>query len=459
MSNWPRGSPTTSVIALGNEGGVATSDATNGNTQKLHESPRKAVKSNLATPNSTSSPYLSRNKTGTSRSTPLAATLTKLNVVSQASNFSVKDTLDISKYRSDNQEAPESRPDTNTGQTHDGEHSDHGASQTDIVPIGEPPAITVVPEVSPTLTKKSKDESFGWLRWLSNNADINQHTEKTDKSTPTIPSMDADSNPKEQQRPLSPISTTSATQTDLPTPSWMGLWRSTAGPLKTGKPAVTTEKSANEPGVTKAPQSTTESLEPVGGTPEPALSSPASPAHLPRSSVSRPTKWVFWSNEKPKDGNLNSGIDSKMAETLESPQKSHVESAQNWGMKVASGKCKEPQQIKTSSNQSSVKVLAENLETITDASIVAVGPNSGKGEQLLLSTKQSSENLLLPLIKDTYRATEKPSLIQRLNYFLKHQPLPNDKHVNLQEPGAIKNALAIVSSLWLMLLAMDSTNS
>lgn len=426
---------------------MAAGDTINGNTQELHESLRKVVKSNPATSNNTSSPYLSRNKTDTSKSIPLAATLTKLNVVSQASDFSVKDTLGISKYRSDNQEAPKSRPGTNTGQTQDGEHSDHGAYQTDIVPVKEPPAITVVPGASSTLTKKSKDESFGWLRWLSNNADINQHAQKTDQSIPTIQSMDADSNLEERQHSLSPTSTISTPKADLPTPSWMNLWRSTATPLKVGKPAATTERSAIEPGVTKAPQNTTETLERVEGTPEPALSSPALPVYLSRSSVSRPTKWFFWSNEKLKDGNPNSVIDSQMRKALESPQKSNVESAQNEAVKVASGKCKEPQQIQTSSNQSSVKVLVENVDTITDASVVAVDPNSGKGEQLRLPMKQSSENLLLPSIKATYRAMEKPSLIQRLNHFLKHQPLSNDKHVNLQEPGVIKNALAIVSSL------------
>lgn len=424
-----------------------THDATDNTASKFTEPACVKVKPNPAVPPSTPSHYFSRGSESFTRSLPLAATITKLNVVSQSSDLPVRDALKILKPAGDNEVLSETGTDEGTNQGQEREKHEGGIPQPSSAAERRSSIVTLRPDDKSISIRNPRDETLGWLRWFSNSVDIDQDIVTNDPKSSVTRDIGTRSEIQGQQRALKPDSISDPTQVGLANQSLISLWKNSAMSLRKQESTIATEASATEPDVSREPHNFIEILERDNPTPESAILEPTHLRYLPKFIMSNTYGWAFWSGEKLKQENLRLVGDSRKTCPSISPSQPNPESVAVENMLVTSKGRKGPQPLGAPDKKMSGDNSNKNLETRIESLALPVEPHYRIREQSNPSSKQCFANLLLPSMKRTYRMMDRPSLKQRLNRLLQLGHLPDiTKHVSLHEPGIIKKAMAIVGS-------------
>lgn len=307
--------------------------------------------------------------------------------------------------------------------------------------------------------EKAAEVSSRWLSWFSKPAnqiaqgtaagqsiianDQSSRVEAADISSRTSLASQAAVTSQGQERDLDPNAVTTGSQRNLQPRSWLGLWGNIALPAeKSELSEVTRVPSQLSHDNTKVQDATVY----PGQRTQLSLSTSQAPAQL--SETQRSTGWAFWSRENSKDESSRSKESIGKLALAGSPSQSHPENAvidESQGIPSKLGKSEKSKSVE--------KVEESKLSKFEDdagrkSEVLSAKSTSESIDQARKKTKTSSPNLVLPSLACTYRAVEKPSVIQQLSRFLQFSRLPDTKHVSIvQDPPRIKRALAIVRSL------------
>lgn len=448
--SWPRGSKATPVTQVARESiaaatGVASDIVVTARTNVPRNGPASLRSPSL---------YLSRSRGNSSRSLPLAATTTKLNITSNASDL-----------------APDTVPSNQTLTPVDGAH-DHQRRQTDVdrdQSVGK--ADTRAGRRSGSESKnlqstlsdstdkliseeKSAEVSSRWLGWFSKPANQTAQDSATAQGiganvqTSRVEAVDISRReslasqsavgPQGQERDLPPNSITTGSQRNLQPRSWLGLWGNVAlsaekstVPEVTGIPSRTSHDSAKVQSPTGSP----------GKDDKLSLLTSQAPAQV--SEIPKSTGWAFWSRENSKDERSRSEESFGKLALAGSLSQSHPENAviDAQGIPSKFGKSEGSKSVEKVDDRKSSK-LEDDAGRKSEAP--SVKSTSKSIDQARTKTKTSSPNLVLPSLARTYRTVEKPGVIQQLSRFLQSSRLPDTKHVSIvQNPPRIKRAVAI----------------
>lgn len=450
--SWPRGSKATPVTQIARESIAAATGVASDLVATAHTNVPRNGPASIRSP----SLYLSRSKGSSSRSLPLAATTTKLNITSNTSDI-----------LTDN--APNDQTPTNVEGAHHEQRRQIDLDKNQLVENAvakidgqngseskELPPNSFHSMDESISEEKSADVSSRWLGWFSKPA--NQTTQSTvtgqsivaNGQTSRAEALDLSSQSLASQtalvsqgleRDLDPNSVTTGSKRNLQPRSWLGLWGNIELPAEkstlsevTGVPSQLSHNNTKVQNPTGNP----------GHDNQLPLMTSQAPAQV--SETQKPTGWAFWSRENSKDEGSGSKESFGKLALASSPSQSHPESAV----------INEAQGILSKLGKSE---RSKSVGKVEGSILVKVGDDTGRKSEALSAKSKSVDhaqpkrktnpaNLVLPSLARTYRAAEKPGVFQQLSRFLQFNRLPDTKHVSIvQDPPRIKRALAIVRSL------------
>ncbi|KAI9873924.1 MAG: hypothetical protein M1830_010389, partial [Pleopsidium flavum] len=398
--------------------------------------------------------YLSRSLGCSSRSLPVAATTTKLNITSNAASQPQDST--------EHKRSPEPEEANNTGD------SDQASGAGKNVKIGEemvkPEQITQndanveqknseQPDTAVSQSQKPINESASWLGWFTKTAGRNgdetslQGRESGGSPTRMRPDELTEQEGHEpvahqtqrRQSDPSPLSDSITTTTTHQPASWFGLWGNAAVALEEGKPTTAREAHKDPhplPLVSEdTPQEQIEDL--VKGSMTEVQKSAITATRAARSSG-----WAFWSRDstsvgdRPKPQQDDTGV----LAVADMPSQSSPAAGTAEGV-TRLGKRERPQSLEVADETVSGR---ESRAIAYSASSSAVSKTKMTD---LVASKQLQKvlpNLVLPTFASTYRPQQNLTLLQQLGRLLKYGRSPDTRHVHIvQDPPRIKKALAI----------------
>lgn len=410
--------------------------------------------------------YLSRSMGSSSRSLPVAATTTKLNITSNATMRS--------QDSSENRQPPGyEQPDTTSTADHasgDGEDAKIGEEVVSTEQIkqdvaSDPEAQTCPPKPDPMSLdpRRSTTEPSIWLGWFSRNAVSNQSNSTTQPPEPAVNSSQSSQLPSENpldgtsaheshkpvaqeperdQSNKNTLITRSSTASPRPN-SWFNLWHNAAAapPAAAGEehllPAPEPQKSPTPMPAPNADRSPEQIKAPVEGATKEIQTPPG-----PGKTVGRAPGWAFWSRDSPKqeDKALSATAENGKLAVADTTSQNSPKSAT--AEKVTSlGKRVRPQSLDrtdgaTSSPESGL------VTHLTSGSATS----KTKLPELVASKQLQSvlPNLVLPMFENTYGPQQNPTLLQQLGKLLRYCKSPNGQHIQIvRDPPRIKKALAI----------------
>ena len=387
-----------------------------------------------------------------SRSLPLAATTTKLNITSNAPSPA-------------NGAAKEGQgPTTEEGLLCD-ENGETGGKvvsreeKADISTALERPPVEdgADPEsrAKPSDNTKAIIESASWLNWfsraeyakggdtirpsLSVNSEQMSDTKKdrpkstmlqafNDTSTAPVPRRNSEPSPASPQAQENPLAR-----------SWLGLWgNATTQTIATSAESATEIAKPISDGLEQEQSQKQKLVEPhPADNPPPAVSS----------DPQRSYGWAFWSRDQSKsdDGKQISGDNVGELALAGSPPQSKPENAvidEARGVPNKVGKRQRPQSLD----------LPEESKKPRNAKVDVRKDAADAGTK----AKRIPENLVLPPFKHTYQKTVKAGVIQQLSRLLHLSLQPGPKHVDIvPNSPPIRRALAIVRKSALMMITFD----
>ena len=404
--------------------------------------------------------YLSRTVASSSRSLPLAATTTKLNISSDATSLAV-DTAKERRARKREDKAlvgEDSNIESNLSSQYDKPEAspseDALVAKSNLGPKGD----ASLPQDVNTTRDTSR-----WLNWFSTTARAEETEQALSKpydktgatsnsSTDRIrrgmlelhPEMPSIS--KKHRRNSEPSPTSPKNQHEAPPISWLRLWGN-AATQKSDDPTAKASGTASNGHSSLSPsksmgKSTRESQTISVTTPNP-------PVQL--ADTGKSSGWAFWSREQSIDqiGLARSGDNAGELALADSPSQSQPEIAvvdeaggfpntverreipRRLGMRDDKGRLRIVNEVAT--NGIAPKAIATNHKT---AATTAAGSKP----------INVSNNLLLPPFRLTYTTAGRPSFIQQLSRLLQLSSPPDQNHVDIvPSPPRIRTALAIVS--------------
>ena len=403
--------------------------------------------------------YRTRGIGGSSRSLPLAATTTKLNITSGA-QASLNGALP---------EPPPAERNNKVTNAIDPISEGHMGQPEAKLEIGAPPKQEEERE-SPTkdlkqldnnfpLERGLADESAGWLGWFSRSVASEDRSPITSKGTEEVgkagdadrpilqdpalsdlPEVRKDCTP-DQRRNSDPNPRAANTQREQLPRSWLGLWSSASRAPQENTPISAVP-------VTDAPSisSSIVDTDPTGPEPQIGKSDVPETCSIP-STAERSSGWTFWSRDitKAAGGPGLAGEHAGKLAVAGAPSQMHPENAVVGDVKGVpstlnkSGKRDRPQSLEIVKDRNSPQ--GAQPASILDTTSFEVAKPSKAGSTSPLKT---TPNLLLPAFKRTYRVLESPSLLQQLGRLLNYNKLPKQTQVTLvRDPPRIKKALAI----------------
>lgn len=412
-----------------------------------------------STPLKTPAVYLSRNIGSSSRSLPLAATTTKLNISSDA----MSPATGTSKGR---------RPSKDFGGLLQDQET--GAERT-LDSRREKPEDTPSKGSSPVknaVEPKSKDrkpdnaqitrDTASWLNWFSRaeqarNDDkafvgpivMQEETSDAAKGRPpntvlNVP-KDEPAISTKQRRNSDPSPSSPKSQDGQPS-RWLSLWGNATTQTSATSAASATGVATDIAGGLDASRSKNESPNEAKKDPVTTPKPPSQPTDTGKS-----YGWAFWSRDELtiKDGLTQSGSNTGELVLADSPSQSKPEDAvvdEARGVPNKVGKRQRPQSLEVSDSTKNSRSVDESVkkESLLEAAHVAgkAKPTADPGSK----AKRMPENLLLPSFRSTYNTVGRPSLIQQLGRLLQLSQPADTKHVDIvSSPPQIKRALAIVS--------------
>ena len=406
---------------------------------------------------------------GSSRSLPLAATTTKLNITSNAPSPA-------------NGAAKEGQgPTTEQELQFDGNRETGGK----LVPREEKAEVSTPPErphaedgadlpsrAKPLDDARATVDSGSWLNWFSRaenatgdntvrpNLGINDEQMsdmKKDRPKSTVLQASNDTpTPPIPRRNSEPSPASPQAQEKPPTRSWLGLWGNATTQTATPSAESTAEiaKPTSEGLGQEQEQSQQQKLV------EPHLVDSSQPPAV-SSGPQRSYGWAFWSRDQSKtdDGKQNSGTnvgELALAGSLSQskPENAVIDEARGVPNKV--GKRQRPQSL--GSPEEHKKPRNANVDAKKDAvpEPASAPPKSKPVADAGSKAKRIPQNLVLPPFKHTYQTVVKPGVIQQLSRFLHLGPQSGSKHVDIvPSPPHIRRALAIVRKSALVMMTFD----
>lgn len=417
---------------------------------------RTNVPRNGSAPLRSSSLYLSRSKGSSTRSLPLAATTTKLNITSNTSDLPTdkapnNEPLNINVDGARDEQRRQIDVDKNESV----EKEDTGSDRQNSAESRKLPSTPSDSRDTLISDANSAEVSSRWLGWFSKPANQNAQDSAVGQviaangQMTSVEAADPGAGVRQgQERDLGTNSSTTGSQRSLRSPSWLRLWGNVALPAEKSSMSEVTEVSRQHS------HDNTQVQNPAGNPGQDtkrSLLTSQGPAHV--SETPKSTGWAFWSRENSKDERSGSKESFGKLALAGSPSQSHPENA------VIDETQRIPTKLGRSERSKSVEKVEERkssqLENDAGGKSEASSAKSTSKfiDQARTRTKTSSPNLVLPSLARTYRVIEKPSIIQQLSRFLQSSRLPDTKHVSIvPDPPRIKRALAIVKSLeWLFI--------
>ena len=452
--SWPRGSKASPVTQVAKESiAAATSVASDIVAAARIKAPRKSSAS-------LRSPLLpiSRSAGGSSRSLPLEATTTKLNITSNALDPSPEDASSLKPPSAANETSDEQtlKSDLNPDRSREGPKPN--PNKQDDADHRHVPAATLEAEDKRISQEKSRGVSSGWLDWFQ--SPINSSTQESSARKSVADNghtgsvspencfdpISMNAQPKaasQDQQPISDPSLVASSEMSTQPRSWLSLWKNSALPPEKTKVSVATHTRAEFPDENPKPQA-------IGDVPEQntkSLSS-SSEAQVQPPDVPKSNGWAFWSRENSKGKSSGSKNEVGKLALAGSPSQSQPENARIddvLGIPSKLGKTDKKKSLGTIGGQKKLHVSKTVADGGQKAKISSTDSKSKSIEQARTEAKKNITNLVLPSLKQTYRTIENPNLMQRFSQFLHYNRLPDTKHVNLlPNPPRIRRALAIV---------------
>lgn len=400
--------------------------------------------------------YLSRQIGSSSRSLPLAATTTKLNITSSA-NSAVNGTAKEAHKDKNDRPVPQEQKFIREGTS-----GLKSAKEDDSSNLAQPPKKDI--SLSDTKSKLLEDtkpynESASWLAWFSKTEsakaqdtvdpkiDVERELSHMGKDRPhsTISEAHNDApTPTLQRRNSEPNPISPVVQRDEQTRSWLGLW----GNVATQKKSTS---SANATGIATTDSHGPKELAAQHKQPEVAMNfSIATPQPPPEPAEPAKTYgWAFWSKDDANNslGQRRSGNKFGELALAGSPSQSKPENAivdASRGIPNKVGKRQRPQSLETTEETSRPQTGKDDTAKDSKTGIVNLEHQAKSSADAGIKTKLEPKNLLLPSFRRTYRTAARPGIIQQLTRLFRFGPVSDPKHVELVlSPPRIKKALAI----------------
>lgn len=241
--------------------------------------------------------------------------------------------------------------------------------------------------------------------------------------------------------------------------SWFGLWTGDAG-AKDTKGTVTSgvlQDEGQKPmidtdlAIRAAAPARTEELDAGQDEQTPEERAAATSAALADGNQAEPSKaarWSWWGRSAP-------GTDEEATATSPPSSRTTAPAAEDTEMTDAgastasttSRKRERPASSEVPNNAREDKISKQSADGKTSATAavnVMTDDGSRKGKEKPIEHAHDPTNLLLPTLKQTYRAAENPGLIERLAQYFFTSKAEAPKHVHLtKEPTKVKHAIAI----------------
>ncbi len=408
-------------------------------------------------------PYLSRNIGSSSRSLPLAATTTKLNITSNASSIP-NDTLTRNQeVKGDELVSKERNLRSVPGPDKVAEKDDLGTVREEQLGSQDTPIKGPESDGKPISYIGTGRDSSSWLGWFSkasqsNGQNLNpvQYSQGDGQATNAFvheasslsPSASQDGKPSQDPRRNSdPNPVAAATHLEQRSRPWLSLWSTTNTPSEKS----TTTPATKTVGLTPSQEvaDTTKSEQDIPRSTE--ASQPSSQSHIQTADTAKSQGWSFWSKDRSKDDHTTNTPKEDVGKLAlaGSPHKSPPESAvidQTKGLPNKLGKREWPQSLEATDIAGRPDGLKGEVERHDNTKATKIFPKVKPPDQIAPTAQKIAANLLLPPFKRTYRVVDKPSIMRHLSRILQYTQVADMKHLDLiPNPPRIKSALAIVS--------------
>ncbi|KAL9606824.1 MAG: hypothetical protein Q9179_000032 [Wetmoreana sp. 5 TL-2023] len=375
---------------------------------------RNPISRGIATPNRSPSTYLSRSKGSSTKSLPVETSTKKSESAPGTASNSHEPLSQLSL-------SPAAAAQNETSAVKQEQATDKPSSNTNPEKDPEHEATHKPPDVQ---KKKAQNETPLWRGWFPSYGEAaNPEAPKPHNVTAQASVSETASAAPPEETSLS-IELPSSSQETLPR-TWLGLW-SNANSTKTSTPdAAASAKSAS----TKR-------------TVEPQVEDKSKVPHTQATDTAKSSGWAFWSTEasRSQGTNAKSSNVSKLA-LAGSPSQSHPESA------VLDGAPKVPRTDPgpaTLSQKARAPQSRKAEHTIENSSLLNANLMPERIPEKEPRPRGQSKNLLLPPMTETYRSTEKPSLIQSLTWWWQHKPSSDVNNARfVDNPPPIGRALVI----------------
>lgn len=428
---WPRSNKSTAVTQVakesisvaGNAAGKVASDLV---ATARTSSPRPSP---LSSPLRSSASYLSRGAASSTRSLPLTAAPTKLNITSSANDTQTEQAVDGLRRQSNTTSKPLRQGNAEIKDESLAKTTDENSSS------GTEPPETLYSQ-RPYEEGRPANQSVSWLNWFAKADNV----ETNDSNRPQSPSppKSVGSTPTPIQRRNSEPDPSSAPATQgEPSRSWLGLWGSTAQ------------------GIPKAPRDDTGTDVKGSATTDhqPPNSNAADPqdATQPSAKAAEASKphgygWAFWSLDDSRDAGGIKRRPSNVGElalagspSQSKPQNAVVDEAKGIPDRVN----KRPRPLSMQEEDDISKTADAKPVPKKELESVSVTGTTNNTKSATAKAKNEAQNLVLPLFKDTYRGTSRPGLIQQLSRLLQLGSSPEPRHLEISSPRKVTRALAI----------------
>ena len=391
-----------------------------------------------------------------SRSLPLAATITKLNITSNAPSPA-------------NDAAKEGQgPATEEGLQSDANRDTGGklVSREEKAETSAPPERPQVedgadPEskAKPPADTKATTDSASWLNWFSRAENAkghdtirptlgsnNEQTSNTNKDRPQSTMLQASNDtptPPIPRRNSEPSPASPQAQEKPPTRSWLGLWaNATTQTAVTPSDTPVEAAKANSDNLEQEQSRNQKLVEPY------PVDTPRPPAES--SGPQRSYGWAFWSRDQSKSDDEKQSPSSNVGElalagssSQSKPENAVIDEARGVPNKV--GKRQRPQSLDLPEEHKKPRNASVDVKKDAASEPAAAPPKGKPAADAGSKAKRLPENLVLPPFRRTYQTVVKPGVIQQLSRLLHLGPQLGSKHVDIvQNPPHIKRALAIV---------------
>lgn len=427
---WPRNPKSNAVTQVAKEtisifGNTASDVASDGGATTQANSPRPP---SLSSPLRSPASYLSRRAASSTRSLPLAAAPTKLNITSSSNDTQTGTAADGLRKQSNTT----SRPQPENAEIKD--QTVAKSAQENDASAPEPPETLY--SQRPAEEARPGDQSISWLKWFSK-AD-NEETKESSRPQSIAPQNQVASPPSPNQRRNSEPNPLSASiKQGEPPRSWLGIWGSAAKETtktSTDVNEVSTlgadppDKQTADKRATDAPNTS----QPVGNTTE---------ATKPHG-----YGWAFWSTDDSRDSGGKKRRSSNVGElalagspSQSKPENASIDESQGIPDRVS----KRPRPLSMQEGEDMSKTTDTKVVPKKEGEGLSVIGTTKNTKSAATKAKKEAKNLVIPSFRNTYRTASRPGLVQQLSRLFRLGSFSEPKHLEISSPRKVTRALAI----------------